>query len=348
MQNSTYGFRQKAWFTFFLLVTILVATSCISTVSYLRYKPAIMDMTRYKTVGVIHTLVDSNFGYVPTSPYYLANLFSYRYTNRDYKTQLVQQQLCAYASEALEDALHQSSYFKVVDINPASYNSNVPLTNSQIGELYNVDAIILGTITSLYWSDRSYSQTNVEYDTNNTPTSSLQEQLQRSYHLTLSYQVIETSSGAIIYSKMFNHSTTENDSSDEDSFYSMPIDVFCSMVNSDVNAMRKLLAPYQIKQKVKLQFNSNFNNEFLLANKMVRSREYNSPMEIYMRLWNDYQIPQALYNASIIYELKTDLDSAYQAMNILYNQFPKSKYKKRLAHLETINYEQLQVLRQKH
>lgn len=325
-----------------------VVVGCLSSVSYLRYKPATMDMTNYKRIGVLHTSIDGNFGAVSTSPYYLANLFSYRHINKDYKTQLTQQQLISYADEAMEQSLHQTGYFTVVDINSKNHIYNLTMTNSQIGQLYDVDAIIIGTISSLYWNDRSYSETHVEYDANNVPISTLKEKVERSYHLTLSYQIVETSSGAIIYSKIFNHSTSDNDSYGDSSSLSLPSDIFYSMVDSDIRTMTRLLVPYQVRQKVKLLFNSTYNNEFAIANKAVRSQSHQQAMDIYMNLWNQHQVPQALYNASIVYELKTDLDSAYQAMQILYQQSPKSKYKKRLEHLKAISDEQRLVLKQLH
>lgn len=300
IENIYKGTAMKKRIFIAFLVSIILFTSCSTSINVRRNRPAELDLSFAETIAVFPFSEEPDFWdymFVGTDTYELANYFT----------------------KQLESKLAKSSYITLLD-SEQSYNA---IKN---GKKPQCDIYISGKVYNLY--------TNIEEKEVNTKTENYFEYY-RVLRYTISYSVVDAKTGEILdsYEKTFTNESTHQPTIDD---VETSLDMAKSNLNSLATSLMKKLTPYTETTSITLLKDKSKNPQMKNALELVKDEQYNLAYDEYYDVYEKTGLFEAGYNAACILSVYEMYEDAEKLFLELYNNTGR---KEALEALNDVRYE---------
>lgn len=328
---------------------LLLFTGCATRVSYSRMKPSEIDMSDARHIAIFHMDEQTGGPSVKVMSLWELLVVMSGYESYDLEDQL-NKRVANYATQKLTESLASTEYFEMID--PQTVNQLINGRNlsnqseSEMGAMLGVDAVVVGSISTLYWKDTPYSDLKRIYNQDGTEQVVTVNYIKREYSFSMGYRVIKTNSGTVITSRIFEKRTSDRELVENKDYLRDPEQVFHSMINDIVRQIKKQLAPYPVRERRSLSKDKAKDPRLVQAAELVKNGLYDKALDIFINVWESTRNQSAGYNASIMYELRTELNKALNIMDEVLKYYPDKNNMQRIAKLRQIMEEQNRVSQQ--
>lgn len=312
------GFKLQT--VFFLVVCLVLFTSCATTVKFPVQRPAQIDSKGARAIAVL--------------PFPNEKLISF-YNNYYFDAESI----ASYIQTKLQDRVSETDFFTLVMNAPvlkALQSGTKPPCDMYItGSIYNVSNKLNRTIIKEDEKEENHQDKNKK--------EKKQILYSRSVSLSINYKIVYTATGQILYS-------TTQDIQEESAEYHKKQEVpsFFSMIQHDLdyktrNLVQKLI-PYTTTRSITLLKNTSKDSiieaQMENANQLAKDGLTNQAQAAFAEIYQNTGNFEAGYNAALLLEAIDHLDKAAEQMNQLYIKTRHKKAEKALKEiLKEIEYE---------
>lgn len=332
-------------FTFLFLSVI----SCRTRIDYLRYKPSPVNMVDSRNIAIFNIAGDSyQQSYESWTEKFLKSLFF----SQSYEDPLIQR-VGQYATDRMTNVLYATNYFTIIPANTVtqaarSINNQI-LSNSDLGTILGVDAIIEGVIHRLNYSDQRYTVENIKTLEDGSKVVEEVEKLKRTFYIHMTCNVIKTGNKQILAGAYINtsESVTVNIGKSDvypSSFYYLDgYDIYTKKIDGLVRTLRYQIAPTPISEVRYLLVDKTKNSKMKLAQDLAKNRLYEQAYNVYEEIWNSSKMYEAGFNAALLLESQMKLQAAKAMFEEVLAIYPGKDVMRALLQVEEIIRQQKKV-----
>ena len=335
----------------FLLVSLFLVFSligCATRVSYKRMKPSTIDMSDSRNIAIFH--IDELQRDPAIKTFSLWELLMYMSGDDEHVSDTTERRVAKYATNLLTESLVDTDYFQIIQPESVSSMINVQnlggLTQSEIGEMLGVDAVFIGTISQMDYEDTPYTKTMSEINSDGLKVVVEVDYIQREFYFSMGYRILKTDNDRVLVSRIYEKNSSDSELAVDFENLRDPEMEFRSMIRDIVFTIKREVAPYAVWENRRLSKDKRDNPKMETANEYVKNNHYDKALPLYLEVWEQTNNEAAGINASIIYELKSNLNKACDSMVSVISFYPNRKNSRRLIELESIRKEQVRVDKQ--
>jgi len=308
------------------LLSVMVLTSCATTIAFDVLKPAEVNMADYRTIAVFDF-----------EPYDLADEFfagklilDYLFGDKEIKTSgyrlYLDDEIAEYMTERMTRTLDRTDYFTVVSpdqIRPYQHNNaSMIISNRLLYDNLGIEAVVMGSVDKMdcdeHVDEKEVSVWNEELDQYDTET---ELYFVQEVELQVSYSVIDVKEGTILATKHLSGKEYRKTLIEDPDTFDAPLlePLYKQIVDGFQNTIRRQLAPYYVREYRTLMDDKTKDARSESAKKYIKDSLYKKALNLYLEMWYDSKNYSAGYNAAIVYEVLGQFDSAIAMMKDVYD-----------------------------
>ncbi len=331
----------------FILIIGLLLAGCSTSVGYSTYKPAEIDMSGYRTIGILPFTPNYNFGNsieVSLSPFLKSISFTIPANNPG--------RIARYATDEFYNQLVAERAFVVIPPDQLEAWFGAWGYGNQLNyfaEYLNIDAVVLGAVNNIDIDDNLIFR----YEKNSLGVTEKKAYYRQAVEVTIDYMVVDTRTNRILARKQ----TSGSSSSEEhvpprvelprDQWYiyykAPPLNrTYERAVAEAMKGVGSKMVPQEVRVSRFLKDEKD-DPWVTQANEMAASGYYQQALHGYLQAWTKARVFAGGYNAAIMYELLRDYPNAIAQAEELLNYFYNTDSVKLLNELKRADMERKQV-----
>jgi len=235
------------------------------------------------------------------------------------KEQSTEARVAEYTTSLLISTLVDTGYFQLVSPEQVARTMrgsiNMSTTAVDIGRAVDAQAIINGELYLLDTDDETWVDTRTVTDPDTgAEIKELVPMISRKAWVGLTYQVVNTKTGAIVASRSFKGEDKEDTTQAKRYSLPSPEEMYKGITADFMPEIARQLAPYQVREARTLMKDKTDDPRMEQADDLVKGRVYDAALDLFLEVWEDSGNPAAGFNAAILYEITGDLDMAIEQM----------------------------------
>ncbi len=339
----------KKFSLFFLGILLIFIAGCATRVRMEVTKPAEVNLAGVKTLSVLDFEYTGDKESVTLEKLLdeaLKEIFA------DTGTALTKEEKTAqYATNKMVQTLADTQYFTIVDAGDFKDSMDEMTGRVQffdvLSGVYDVDAVMIGTITNLKTEETYEIRTRTEVNPDTGVEEEIQEQwVTRRAELEFEYKILDTENSRLMVQKVFNKSTSDSELSANYNSLTSEEQMYRSMIDSIIKTVSRQLVPYTVTESRSLMKDKTKNPKMEVADEYVKVTKYQEALEIFLEVWKNSKNIAAGYNAAIMYEAMGDLDNAISQMDEVLDMYPDKKVFRELERLKAAKEEREKAMAQ--
>jgi hypothetical protein len=224
-----------------------------------------------------------------------------------------------YTTSLLISTLVDTGYFQLVSPEQVARTMKGSISTSttavDIGRAVDAQAIVNGELYLLDTDDETWIDTRTVKDPNSgAEVKELVPMITRKAWVGLTYQVVNTKTGAIVASRSFKGDDQEQTTQAKRYSLPSPEEMYKDIIADFMPEIARQLAPYQVREARTLMKDKTDDPRMEQADELVKGRIYDAALDLFLEVWDDTGNPAAGFNAAILYEITGDLDTAIAQM----------------------------------
>jgi len=235
------------------------------------------------------------------------------------RTDPEQTELANYIQNDITNKLINAGYFQIISGKQVEHAL-------EAGQIPPCDVYIAGALTG-FDVDITSEKTD-KFDKNGYPIYSYKKMVS----FTMTYQVINSSSGVVYYTYTNNFSGFDT-ASDRKSLRSTK-DIIQYSLGSCTSDLMKKLQPYEITLYLTLLDNKE-NEDMEAAKTLVKNKQYRAAQEKYNNIYSATGLFEACYNSAMILEIMGEYEQARAQLEALFNETFDTRASKAIQGIDT-------------
>ncbi|MBN1649016.1 MAG: hypothetical protein JW874_13355 [Spirochaetales bacterium] len=332
-----------------IVLSIVFISGCRTAISVTVTKPAEVNMSGARNIAVFDFTYPRQYRITGMTSDDLFNRIIAAAIARDrLRTDTLERRIADYMTNQLVSGLVGTEYFSVFtpnDVSAAMIGADNPnLGMTDVGLLLGADAIIVGSVDSMDWSDEEYKKERKVYNSKTKKYHVVVERrIKRTVEISVTYRVVNAETGSVIASE--SDTQTRNDDKElKDRDRLADVDtLFKQAVDNMIPAITKKLAPYKVRETRFLKKDKMKDDRMEQADQFVKGAMYEKALNIFMQVWDDSQNIAAGYNAAIMKDVMGDLEGALEMMNIVLDKYADKEVMAQINRLKAAIEQRTQV-----
>jgi hypothetical protein len=257
----------------------------------------------------------------------------------------VEQRVAEYTTEQVILTLLNTGYFQLVSPQEIAQTMQGGISSSttavDIGKAVNAQAIVNGELYLLEANDREWTQEQAVTDAETGQEKiEIVPMIRRTVEVGMSYQVVNTATGAVVASRSFESETSTDRELENKGDLPDVEDMYKDLIDDFMPKMAKQLAPYQVREHRTLMRDKTKDPRMEQADDLVKGKVYDSALEIFLDIWRQNGNIAAGFNAAVLYEVTGQLDMAISQMKSVVDRTADKKAMREYSRLLTVKQEQ--------
>jgi hypothetical protein len=257
----------------------------------------------------------------------------------------VEQRVAEYTTEQVILTLLNTGYFQLVSPQEVAQTMQGGISSSttavDIGKAVNAQAIVNGELYLLEANDREWTQEQAVTDAETGQEKiEIVPMIRRTVEVGMSYQVVNTATGAVVASRSFESETSTDRELENKGDLPDVEDMYKDLIDDFMPKMAKQLAPYQVREHRTLMRDKTKDPRMEQADDLVKGKVYDSALEIFLDIWRQNGNIAAGFNAAVLYEVTGQLDMAISQMKSVVDRTADKKAMREYSRLLTVKQEQ--------
>lgn len=292
-----------------IFVLIFLLTGCGPALQLRRMKPAEIDMSSMRTLGVL------NFAYYQEGYQSVGDLvvgIISKSAGLNYGDNDDLRQAASYATDRLILALKETGYFTIIEPNKLG-NPDLDST-TEVEKLLSSSGV--GAILAAQLDDAScerqgfIKERKSDRSTKNGKIVIEEPWIRQNCFLALSYKIIGTRGNTLVAKKDFNESRVDEVLESQVSDLYEPKYLLRDLIDRVIAKIPPQLAPYQVLETRFLRVDKTYDPEMKRASNLAKAGNLPQARELFLKRWKATANPAAGYNAAVIYQVEGDLEKA--------------------------------------
>jgi len=323
-----------------VLTILLVFSGCATSIAFDVVKPAEINMSEYSHLAIFD-IEPYEFSFLDFAGTVVLDLILGKDLDRPTGfTLFMEKDISNKFERQLIYSLQQADYFTLIppsQLRPfknskasGAYSNDILINN------FNVTSSLIGTIEDLrFYEDIIEIETNVD-DGNGGMVTIITESFLQEVSMDFSYSILDLRTNQIIatrYEKGSRRLVTPIE--DIDTFRPPKLyDLYEKIINEISSKIRYQLAP-RIEREYRFLEKDKTNNMVMeTADQLVKDRNYEQALSLYLEIWHTSRNYAAGYNAAVLYEVMGQLQQAVSFMQDVVNRIKSPDAYRKLSQLE--------------
>ncbi len=308
-----------------VLCTVFVIgllAGCRTNVSFDAVRPAEIDMSDYRTVGIFE------FSDLERSRYsrggYVMFQFYFDSPRRQVEARLASDEVIRYLTSGVVRTLDRTGYFQIIP--PAQLQrymtefSAAAYDHRRLQQTFGVDAFIIGSVESMDRREYPRSRSETVYDSEQEK----QVQVTRRYliqevYLEISYSVVDAHDGRILAVKRLDgrdrrETRIPEDQDEADWRAPSLLPLYRGIIDDFLPEIRDHLTPRTVRQFRSLERDRSGDPRMEAADDLVKEGLYRDALRTFTSVWYQTGNSAAGYNAAVLHEVLGEMDAAVSMM----------------------------------
>lgn len=340
-----------------LIVILLLAISCSTSVSIVYNQPAEINMGTYRNLAVASTVP---FKGMANPPYFVraidADAFWDTYITSSYDVS-INEKVAKYSTKKITETLEKSGFFNITQPEKTDVMLNasvIGISSSEALTRNNIDAVIIPKITSLSINEFIQSKKIVETDYskkdkdgNPLKVTKTVYYLYQNVDLGFSYTIIDAKTQAVVAIKNFNSSDSRSYQVDKYGFLAPdPYTMIQVMIDSYQRHIVNQLVPTTARKNVSLMANKPKVDSLKVAYKAAEEGYTARAAELFTREYEASGHLPSGYNAALLIAATGDLDRSIELLRELSQKYTSNDVEKLLSNVLVIKQRNDEALKQ--
>ena len=333
---------KKNFLTIFvvILTVVMIFSGCATSIAFDVIKPAEINMSEYSHLAVFD-IPPYEFSFLDLAGTVVLDLILGRDIDRPTGyTLFMEKDISNKFERQLVYSLQQTGYFTLIPPSQLrtykNVNSSGAYSNDILMNDFNVTASLIGTIEDLRFSEEIIEiETNVDDGSGNFTTVITKSFLQE-VSMDFSYSILDLRSNQIVatrYEKGSRKLVTPIE--DLETFRAPKLyDLYEEIIVEIAAKVRYQLAPRIEREYRFLEKDKSGDLEMETADQLVKDRNYEQALSLYLEIWYSSRNYAAGYNAAVLYEVKGQLQQAVSFMQDVADQTRNPDAYRKLSQLE--------------
>jgi hypothetical protein len=323
-----------------VIMILMVFSGCATSIAFDVVKPAEINMSEYSHLAIFD-IEPYEFSFLDLAGTVVLDLILGRDIDRPTGyTLFLEKDISNKFERQLIYSLQQADYFTLIPPSQLRPYKNTKASGAYSNDIlinnFNVTASLIGTIEDLrFYEDIIEIETNVD-DGNGGTVTIITESFLQEVSMDFSYSILDLRTNQIIatrYEKGSRRLVTPIE--DIDTFRPPKLyDLYAIIISEISSKIRYQLAP-RIEREYRFLEKDKTNNMVMeTADQLVKDRNYEQALSLYLEIWHSNRNYAAGYNAAVLYEVMGQLQQAVSLMQDVANQTKNPDAYRKLSQLE--------------
>lgn len=323
-----------------VLMILLVLGGCATSIAFDVVKPAEINMAEYSHLAIFD-IEPYEFSFLDLAGTVVLDLILGKDIDRPTGyTLFLEKDISNKFERQLIYSLQKADYFTLIppsQLRPyKNVNSSGAYSNDILINNLNVTASLIGTIEDLrFYEDIFETETNVDDGLGNIVTVITESFLQE-VSMEFSYSILDLRTNQIIatrYERGERRLVTPIE--DKETFRPPKLYDLYELIITDISSrIRYQLAPRIEREYRYLEKDETRNMVMETADQLVKDRNYDQALSLYLEIWHSSRNYAAGYNAAVLYEVMGQLQQAVSFMQDVANRTKNPDAYRKLSQLE--------------
>jgi len=317
-----------------LMCAALILAGCSTSVAFDVVKPAEVNMSQYRTLGILEFSADESATF-SRSGYILFNQLLRDERESGY-TGTLSYEVADYLTDSVTRTLEHTDYFTVVPsfrLRPVlSAQQYGPNQSQTLQDTFGIDALIIGAVEDMDFDEDYVTRVEKVWDEETESMVEVYaEYLVQEVELSVSYSVVAVEDGRILATKRLNGSrvreTKVPSDPEEQELFTAPklFPLYQQIIQGFMPEIRNQLAPSFVREHRTLAKDKMDDPRMEEAEELVKQDQYSRALSLYLNIWYENGNYAAGYNAAILYEVMGEMDKAVSMMQEVFSKTGNQK-----------------------
>jgi|GEM_PF-1054305 len=316
-----------------LALLIFTAAGCRTAVSFEAVQPAEIDMSDYRTLGVLD-FAEYELSRFSSGGYILFEFLLNSGYRPSFEDRFISSEIARYTTRNVVRTLERTDYFQVIP--PAQLRNyltgiaSVRYDGERLRKTFGIDALIIGSIEDIHRREYVRERSRwVSTDEEDEQVLVRTKYLVQEAYLEISYSVVSVRDGRILATKRLDgrrSTETEIPDGDVESFRAPSmLPMYRRIIDDFMPEVRDQLAPRTVREVRRLLRDPLDDPRMEEADDMAKDGLHRRAADSFLNIWYDTRNYAAGYNAAILFEVIGELDRAASLMREVAEQTGESR-----------------------